>query len=162
MHQDGHALPFGQRHDVLADGVEALSAEQIGFDVGGGIGDVGRCAGFGVGLVEVYGGGGALMAVVAGVVDAEIGGDAIEPGAETGLGAVGLAGAVDAEEDLLGELLGDCLVVHHAIHEVNDGLAVLIDEEVKARHVAGAQLEHDGGVIHLAEVAGGTVRFGGF
>ena len=95
------------------------------------------------------------MAVVAGVVDAEVGGDAVEPGAETGLGTIGLAGTVDAEEDLLGELFGDRLVVHHAVHEVNDRLAVLLEEEVEARHVAGAQLEHDGGVVHLAEVAGG-------
>jgi hypothetical protein len=63
-------LPFGKRHDVLSDSVEAFLAEQVGFDVGGGVSDVRRRAGLGVGLVEVYGGGGALLAVVAGVVTA--------------------------------------------------------------------------------------------
>ena len=93
------------------------------------------------------------MTVVAGVVDAEIGGDAVEPGAEAGLGTVGLAGAIDAEEDLLREFFGDGLVADHAVHEMDDRLAVLLDEEVEARHVAGAELEHDGGIVHLAEVA---------
>jgi hypothetical protein len=110
----------------------------------GAVGDVGRGAGLGVGLVEIDGGGSALVPGVAGVVDAEIGCDAVEPGAEAGLGAVGLAGAVDAEEDLLGELLGDGLVVHHAVHEVDDRLAVLLDEVVEAGHIAGAKLQHDG------------------
>ena len=94
------------------------------------------------------------MACVARVVDAEVGGDAIEPGAEACLGAVGLARAVDAQEDLLGKLLGDGLVVHHAVHEVDDGAAVLLDEEVEAGDVSGAQLQHDGGVFHLGEVRG--------
>ena len=92
------------------------------------------------------------MAGVARIVYAEIGGNAVKPGAEAGLGAVGFAGTVDAEEDLLGKLFGDGLVVHHAIHEVDDRLAVLLDQEVEARHVAGAKLQHDGGVFHLREV----------
>ena len=87
---------------------------------GGAVGDVRRGSGLGVGLVEVDGGGGALVAGVARVVDAEVGGNAVEPGAEAGLGAVGLAGTVDAQEDLLGKLLGDGLVVHHAVHKVDD------------------------------------------
>ena len=100
------------------------------------------------------------MTCIAGIVDAEVGGDAIEPGAEAGLGAVGLAGAIDAEEDLLGKLFGDSLVVNHAVHEMDDRLAVLLDEEVEAGHVAGAELEHDGRVVHLGELTGGMVDLG--
>ena len=154
MHEDGHALSFGQGEDVLADGVETLAEEQAVFGAGRTVGEVGRGSGLAVGLVEEDGGGGALVACVARVVDAEVGGDAIEPGAEAGLGAVGLARAVDAQEDLLGKLLGDGLVVHHAVHEVDDRPAVLLDEEVEAGHISGAQLQHDGGVFHLGKVRG--------
>ena len=105
--------------------------------------------------------GGALVACVARVVDAEVGGDTEEPGAEAGLGAVGLARAIDAQEDLLGEFLGDGLVVHHAVHEVDDRPAVLLNEEIEAGHIAGAQLHHDGGVFHLGEVRGALRGEGG-
>ena len=96
-----------------------------------------RGAGLGVGLVEIDGRGGALVPGIARMVDAEVGGDAVEPGAETGLGAVGLARTVDPEEDFLGELFGDGLVVDHAVHEMNDRLAVFLDKKVEAGHIAG-------------------------
>ena len=94
------------------------------------------------------------MPGIARIIDAEIGGDAVEPGAEAGLGAVGFTRPIDPEKNLLRKLFGDRLVVDHAVHEVDDRLAVLLDQEIEAGHVAGAQLQHDGGIVHLAEVAG--------
>ena len=105
------------------------------------------------GFVKVDGGGGTLVAGVARVVDAKVGGNAVEPGAEAGLRAVGFARAVDAQENLLGELFGDGLVARHAVHEVDDGLAIFVEQEVEAGHVSGFELEHDGGVVHVAEIA---------
>src|ERR1700735_2718681 len=100
------------------------------------------------------------MPGVACMVDAEIRCDPIEPSAEAGLSAVRLARAIDTEKDFLGEFFSDGLVVDHTVHEMNDGLAVFLDEEVKARHIAGSQFQHDGGVIHLAEFACSRAVFG--
>jgi len=41
VHEDGHALVFGQGEDVLADGVETLAAEQAVFGAGRTVGEVG-------------------------------------------------------------------------------------------------------------------------
>jgi hypothetical protein len=160
VHEHGHALPLGQSEDVLTDGVEALAAEQICFSAGSRVGDIGCGSGVGVDLVEIDSGGAALVSRVAGMVDAEVGGDAIEPGAESCLCTVGLTRTLDAEEDLLGELFGDGLIVDHAVHKVNDGLAVLLNQVVEAGHVAGAQLEHDGGIVHVGEFTSVAVLLG--
>ena len=66
------------------------------------------------------------------MIDGEVGRDAIEPGRELCLGAVAFAGAVDAQKYFLSHLLRDCLVAHHAEHEVNHGLVVLLDQVFKA------------------------------
>ena len=114
------------------------------------------------GLVQIDGRGGALVPGVAGVVDAQVGGDAVEPGAEAGLRTIGFARAVDAEEDLLGEFFGDRLVVHHAVHEVNDRLAVLLEQEVEGGHVAGASSSMMAASSMSREVAAPWMRVGRF
>ncbi len=101
------------------------------------------------------------MPVIASVIDAQIGGDPIQPGAETSLGTVGLARAIHPEKNLLSKLFSDRLVMDHAIHEVNDRFTVLLDEEVETGHITGSQLQHDRGIVHLPEITSHVMVLGG-
>ena len=114
VHKDGHSLAFGKCKYVLPNGIEAFPLEQGCFCSWSTVGHVGRGAGFRVGLVQIDGGRSSFMPGIASVIDAEIGRYTVEPSAESGLGAVGLARTVDTKEDLLGEFLRDGLVVREA------------------------------------------------
>ncbi len=48
--------------------------------------------------------------------------------------------------------------MYHAVHKVDDRLAVLAEQDVESVHIAGPQFEHDGGVVHAGKVAGSYVH----
>src|ERR1700750_346070 len=94
------------------------------------------------------------MACIPRMVNSEIGRDSVKPGTEAGLCAISFARTIDTEEDLLGQFLGYCLIMDHAIHEVDNGLAILLNQVIEASHITGAKLQHNGGVVHLGKFAG--------
>ena len=84
--------------------------------------------------------------LIAQPVVGQVGGDAEQPGGELGRGGVSGAGAVDAQEDLLGELLGDGGVLHQAIEKMDDRGAVAGEQQVETGRVAISDAQHQGGV----------------
>src|SRR5271165_2007410 len=90
------------------------------------------------------------MLRVASVVHSQVRGDAVEPGAEARFGAVGLARAVDPQKDFLRQLFRDRLIPDHSEHEMNDRLAVLLDQVAISGVVAVAHPEHKLGVVKLS------------
>ncbi len=50
--------------------------------------------------------------------------------------------------------------MHHPVHEVNNRLAILLNQEIEPRHVAAAELQHDRRIIHLCKVAHRLMTFG--
>ena len=69
--------------------------------------------------------------LAAGLVEEEVGGDPVQPALE-GAGGVGRQRAEDADEDLLGEVLGVVAVAGQAVGEPVDAVGVLLDDLVPA------------------------------
>ena len=75
--------------------------------------------------------------LAAGLVEEEVGGDPVEPALE-GAGRVGREAAEDADEDLLGEVLGVVPVAGQAEGEPVDAVGVPVDDLLPGGHAVGA------------------------
>lgn len=151
MHENSGALTFWQGKDVITNGGHTFVRDHAGFRSGCEISNIRGRSCLTVRLVEVDGGRGTLVTCVTGVIDAKIRGNPIKPGGEASFRPIRLAGAINPQKHLLRELFGNRLVMHHAEHEVDNRLAVLPKQHIEGGHIAGAQLQHDRGIVHASE-----------
>lgn len=78
-----------------------------------------------------------------GFVENEISGDCVEPGGEFGGGFVARGAFPDADEDLLGDVVGIVDVPEHSGYGPDDGALVEFDELLEGLDVAVFDLEHE-------------------
>ena len=97
------------------------------------------------------------MTRIARVIHRQIGGDAIQPGAEFGAGFVSFARAIDAQKNFLGQVFRSRRIVRHAIHKTHHRPAIFLHQAGESGIVTGLHPEHDFGVtLGFAECAGIT------
>ena len=82
-------------------------------------------------------------AAATGFVENEISGNRVEPGGELGGGFVARRAFPDADEDLLGDVVGIINVPEHSCHGSDDGALVEFDELLEGLDVAVFDLEHE-------------------
>ena len=87
------------------------------------------------------------------VVHAQIRRNPVQPRRELRFRPIRLPRTVYPQENLLRQLLRHGLIMHHAIHEVDDRLPVLLDQEVEPPIVAFPHPEHDLRIGHRPPVA---------
>ena len=76
--------------------------------------------------------------LAAGLVEEQVGGDPVDPALE-GAGRVGREAAEDADEDLLGEVLGIVPVAGQAEREAVDAVGVPVDDLLPGGHAGVAR-----------------------
>ena len=90
-----------------------------------------------------------LVTVVAQPVECQVGGDAKQPGTEFGGGPV-VSRAIDPQEHLLRQFLGDRDIAHQTIDVADHGTAVFFHDPAKAGTVAGLEGQHPRHVLFEA------------
>jgi hypothetical protein len=83
-----------------------------------------------------------VAAASAQFVEAEITGDGVEPGGESGCGAVPSGGLVHLHENILREILGFLQIADHAVNQIHDGLFVFFDQGFEGGTVAALNAQH--------------------
>ena len=78
-----------------------------------------------------------------GFVENEVSGDCVEPGGEFGGGFVARGAFPDADEDLLGDVVGIVDVSEHSGYGSDDGALVEFDELLEGLDIAVFDLEHE-------------------
>src|SRR5208283_1058807 len=71
-----------------------------------------------------------------------MGGDPEQPGGELGGRLIRTPRTIHAQENLLRQLFGYGVVLHHPVEEVNDGGAMFFEQNTKARIVSRFHPEH--------------------
>ena len=143
VHQDGGAVI---RREFLYGGAhfgEARILQQVLFHIrhaGLGLAQSGLCGRMVEALMTEF------VAVVAEPIERQVGGDAKEPGAETGGGPV-IACTVDPKEDFLGEFFGDGRIAHQAVDVSDHGTAVFLHDAAEAGAVTGLEGQHPRNIL---------------
>ena len=76
------------------------------------------------------------------MVHCQIRGNAIQPSGELGAGFVVLARAIDAQKNLLRQILRHRRVMRHAVHKTHHRSTVFLHQVVESRIVASLHFEH--------------------
>src|ERR1035437_6386409 len=71
-----------------------------------------------------------------------MGRDPEQPGGELGSRLISTSRTIHAQEHLLRQLLGDCVILHHPVEEVNPARAVCLEQNTKARTASLFDPEH--------------------
>src|ERR1039457_4140245 len=71
-----------------------------------------------------------------------MGRDPEQPGGELGGRLIRTSRTIHPQENLLRQLLGDCVILAHPVEEVNHGRAVFLQQNTKARTISLFDPEH--------------------
>ena len=138
----GGALVLRECGEGLFDAIVELGEEAgVGRAGSGGIFDVVMQGVVLVGWAGIEGFG-RVSAASAKFVEAEITGDGVEPGRESGCGTVTPGGLVDLHENILTEILGLLEIAGHAVNQIHDGLFVFFDQGLEGSTVAALNAQH--------------------
>ena len=99
----------------------------------------------------------AFATATADLIEDEVLGDRVKPGGELRGGLVAGGGTPDADEDLLGDVVGVVHVVQHPGHGADHAALVKFDQLLKGPHIPFADAKHE---PHVFVVAGGVRGWG--
>ena len=134
---------------MLADRVHPLVPHHLLLNRGSHVRHVGSRARLRIRLIQVDRLRRPLLLGIARMIHAQVGRNAVKPGAELCFRPIRLPRPVHPQENLLRQFFRNRLVPHHAEHEVNDGLTVLLNEKVIAAVVPVPDPEHELGVAQF-------------